>query len=211
MNSIDLVTDRNNIRKLLSFVNPTLSRDGLVPFIIDVEVTKNTAIFGHKVTDAVKVIGPADFVGYGHEFEKAYSTSEVENSTGHHRIDYCRFGDLALIIRYETDGYVGRISKTPKPNRSTELEGDDISKMIESMSLSSVKRPTYAASAGSKLMVKKDGKAVPRESILEIKTRVIRKHINLQEVLPQLWVSQTPNIVRALWYVCTAESRRYHR
>lgn len=38
---------------------------------------------------------------------------------------------------------------------------------------------------------------MPIESTLEIKTRVFHKPINVQDVLPQLWVSQTPNLVRA--------------
>ena len=43
--SIDVVTDRNNIRKLLSFINPSSTRNGLEAFTINVEVTKETAIF----------------------------------------------------------------------------------------------------------------------------------------------------------------------
>lgn len=43
---IDLITDRNNVHKLLSFMNPALER-GLEPFTIKVEATSdnNTAIF----------------------------------------------------------------------------------------------------------------------------------------------------------------------
>jgi hypothetical protein len=46
-------TDQNNIRKLLSFVNPNLGRDMLEPFTIDVEVIRNTAIFCRAETKAV--------------------------------------------------------------------------------------------------------------------------------------------------------------
>lgn len=49
----------------------------------------------------------------------------------------------------------------------------------------------------SELMIKEDGKVVPIESTLEIKTRTAYKPIDMQEVLPQLWVSQTPKLVRA--------------
>lgn len=38
--SIDVVTDRNNIRKLLSFINPGSTRNGLETFTINIEVTK---------------------------------------------------------------------------------------------------------------------------------------------------------------------------
>lgn len=58
MRSVDLVTDRNNIRKLLSFVNPGLSRGGLEPFTIDVEVLDNsnnnkTAVFCRAETETL--------------------------------------------------------------------------------------------------------------------------------------------------------------
>ena len=43
--STDVVTDRNNIRKLLSFIDPSSTRDGLEAFTINIEVRKNTAIF----------------------------------------------------------------------------------------------------------------------------------------------------------------------
>lgn len=38
---------------------------------------------------------------------------------------------------------------------------------------------------------------VPLESTLEIKTRVSHKPLEIQEIAPQLWVSQTPKLVRA--------------
>jgi hypothetical protein len=49
----------------------------------------------------------------------------------------------------------------------------------------------------SKLVIKKDGQVVPIESTLAIKTRVSHRQINVEDVLPQLWISQTPNLVRA--------------
>lgn len=44
---IDLITDRNNVHKLQSFMNPALERRGLKPFTIKAEATSdnNTAIF----------------------------------------------------------------------------------------------------------------------------------------------------------------------
>ncbi|KAI3027373.1 hypothetical protein CBS147347_4659 [Aspergillus niger] len=75
--AVDLVTDRNNIRKLLSFINPSLSKNGLEPFTIEVEVTGKTAVFCRAETETVRFLGPRDFVGFGHEFEKAYTRDQV--------------------------------------------------------------------------------------------------------------------------------------
>jgi hypothetical protein len=52
-------------------------------------------------------------------------------------------------------------------------------------------------SVKSKLTIKREGRIASRESTLEIKTRVFHKPLELTEVAAQLWVSQTPKLVRA--------------
>ncbi|KAI1758503.1 hypothetical protein GGR53DRAFT_301441 [Hypoxylon sp. FL1150] len=98
--AIDVVTDRNNIRKLLSFINPRSSQGGPKAFTIEVEITGNTGLFCRQETST------QEFRGYGREFEKAYTTNPVEGSNGHHRIISYRFGDLRLVVRHESDGYL---------------------------------------------------------------------------------------------------------
>lgn len=73
--SIDIVTDRNNIRKLLSFVNPSSTGHGRETFIINIEVVSNTAIFCRVETATHEFLEPRDFRGFGHEFEKVYTTN----------------------------------------------------------------------------------------------------------------------------------------
>jgi hypothetical protein len=196
--SIDVVTDRNNIRKLLSFINPGSTRNGLDTFTINIEITKNTAIFCRKEAATHEFIGPQEFRGYGHEFEKANTTNQISGSTGHHRIISYRFSDLNFIVRHETDGYVMLDADTiiPSPN-SKEQENDSLSSLLESLSLSSTKSPLITTLAGSRLTIREEGRVVPLESTIELKTRVSHKPLQLREVVPQLWVSQTPKLVRA--------------
>ena len=193
---IDVVTDRNNIRKLLSFINPSSTRNGLKTFTINIEVTKNTAIFCRDETATHEFIGPHEFRGFGHEFEKAYTTSQISGSTGHHRIISYRFSDLNFIVRHETDGYVDSNTRIPSSN-SKEPEKDSLSSMLGSLSLSPSDSPPNTTPAGSKLTIKEEGQVVPLESTLEIKTRIFHKPLEIQEIAPQLWVSQTPKLVRA--------------
>lgn len=47
------------------------------------------------------------------------------------------------------------------------------------------------------MIIKEEGQGVPLASTLEIKTRVLHKPLEIQEVAPQLWISQTPKLVRA--------------
>ncbi|PYH99221.1 hypothetical protein BO71DRAFT_446687 [Aspergillus ellipticus CBS 707.79] len=192
--AIDLITDRNNLRKLLAFIDPSLSKHGLEPFTIEVEVTNETAIFCRAETKAIDIIKPHQFKGYGHEFEKAFTTSQIAGSTGHHRIISYDFGGLNIIVRYETDAYI----EPPRPQHPEELENEDLLNMISDLSLTQPAKSSYITTE-TRLGTMKQGKKVPVYSTLEIKTRVLHKPIRMQEVLPQLWVSQTPNLVRAYY------------
>lgn len=193
---IDVVTDRNNIRKLLSFVDPSSTRNGLEAFTMNIEIVKDTAIFSRDEAKTIEYIGPEDFRGFGHEFEKAYTTTQVSGSTGHHRIISYRFSNMNFIVRHETDGYVNtdtRTSSSKAKNRTLE----DIADMVGALSISPANNSPGIIPTGSKLMIKEEGQLVPLESTLEIKIRVYHKSLEIQEVAPQLWVSQTPNLVRA--------------
>jgi hypothetical protein len=193
--SIDVVTDRNNIRKLLSYVNPDRSSHKPEDFTIHVEVTNNTAIFCRTETKTEEYIGPNEFRGYGHSFEKKCTSRQVSGSTGHHRIISYRFGGLKFIVRHETDGYVGDSSaRLSRPA----AEVDDLSSVLDSLSLSPENsKPGKTVPASSKLVIRKEGQAVPLHSTLEVKTRVAHRPLAFEEVVSQLWVSQTPKLVRA--------------
>jgi hypothetical protein len=194
--STHVVTDRNNIRKLLSFIDPSSTRNKLEPFTINIEVTKNTAIFCREEAKTLEYLGPQEFRGFGHEFEKAYTVNKISGSTGHHRIISYRFSDLNFIVRHETDGYVNADTRT-SASKAKNHTGDDLSSMLGALSLSPANSSPGIIPAGSKLMIKEEGQVVPLELTLEIKTRVSYKSIEIQEVAPQLWVSQTPKLVRA--------------
>ena len=194
--SIDVVTDRNNIRKLLSFIDPGSTRNGLEAFTINIENVGNTAIFCRDEAQTTEYIAPYEFRGFGHEFERAYTIDQISGSTGHHRIISYSFSDLEFIVRHETDGYVGTDTKKSS-TRATEHTPDSLSSMLGELSLSTGSSRNGIALPGSKLVIKEEGQTVPLESTLEIKTRSSRKPLAVQEVAPQLWVSQTPKLVRA--------------
>ena len=190
------MTDRNNIRKLLSFINPDSARNRLETFTINIEVTKNTAVFSREETATHEFIGSHEFRGFGHEFEKVYTTSQISGSTGHHRIISYRFSDLNFIVRHETNGYVDADTRIPSSD-SKEPQNDSLFNMLGSLSLSPINSPPNTTSAGSKLTIKEERQVIPLESTLEIKTRVSHKPLEIQEVAPQLWISQTFKLVRA--------------
>jgi hypothetical protein len=181
INSIDVITDRNNIRKLLSFIKPTLTKNGLDPFTIQVDMAAQTAIFCRDETATFEVIGLGEFRGFGHEFEKAYTINQVRDSTGHYRIVSYRLGGLSFLVRHETDGFVEDWKPVVEKDKSI---GDNLANILQSLSLSLENDTTDETSVQSKLTIKREGRVVPRESTLEIKTRVVHKPLELSEVAP---------------------------
>lgn len=182
---VDIVTDRNNIRKLLRFVQGSSSD----PFEIRIEIAgQKTALFTrveHRTKELIH-----SFRGFGHSFEDAYTQRQL-GSTGHHRIVGYNFGGLKLVVRHETDGYVEDTS-------SVEL-GDSLSNALGGLSISnhdiSTKDSIPTGSRPGGLVVTTYGKAVDRASTLEIKTRTASRTLDMAEVFSQLWISQTPKLV----------------
>ena len=194
--SIDVVTDRNNLRKLFSFISSSSKKSGNKGFTIDVEIVRNTALFGRMETANHEIIPASQNRGYGHEFEKACTIDQISGSTGHHRIVSYRFGDLSCIIRHETDGYVATEDTAPSWV-DDEPEKDTLSNMLESLTISSTSSSAQATCIGSTLTIRQEGQVIPRESTLEIKTRASHRPFDYNEIAPQLWFSQTPKLVRA--------------
>jgi hypothetical protein len=198
--AIDVVTDRNNVRKLLGVINPRWNGYKREDFTIHVEVRNNTAILCRNETKVDEYIGPHEFRGYGHSFEEKCTNRRVNGSTGHHRIISYSFGGLKFIVRHETDGYVGVASAQPKPqpagSRAPDI--DHLSGVLDSLSLSpesSSSRKANSATTG--LVIRREGQIVPLPLTLEIKTRVSHRPLEFEDVVAQLWISQTPKLVRA--------------
>ncbi|KAI0515081.1 geranylgeranyl pyrophosphate synthetase [Xylaria bambusicola] len=196
---VDIITDRNNIRKLLSFINPSSSRNRLEVFTIIAEVVDGTMLMCRTETKTSEIIAPHEFKGYGHEFEKAYTRRQLKGSTGYHRIISYHFGGLNFVLRHEVDGYVSQ-SETSKVIQK-EAETDGLSGLLGSLSLSAVNttspQPRSSTPSESKMIIREEGIVVPIDSTLEIKTCTSRRRLHIREIAPQLWVSQTPKLVRA--------------
>jgi len=195
ISAVDIVSDRNNIRKLLSFIEPSSSVHGVKSFTMRMEVVNEVVFLHREETLTQEFIGPDDFKGYGHEFEKAYTKNEISRSTGHHRVVSYRFGGLRFIVRHETDGCVEFGGPT---QLEKEVPAENaLSGLLESLSISQPKTSDETKPAGSKLTVRKEGRKIAPQSTLEIKTRVRHKPLSVADVAPQLWISQTPKLVRA--------------
>ncbi|KAG6077725.1 hypothetical protein E4U15_004566 [Claviceps sp. LM218 group G6] len=188
--SVDVISDRNNIRKLLSFIRPGTDGDVNEKFTIKLELVGKTLLLGRCETAVTRYIESNSFRGYGHEFEKAYTTNQIGGSTSHYGIVSYRFCGLNFLIRYQTDGFVS----TQRADSAREA----LLERMEYPTPSSINiNPLTADPSLKEVMVLRKGHSVPLESILEIKTRTQVRSLEFDDVAPQLWVSQTSKLVRA--------------
>lgn len=92
--SLDLITDRNNLRKLLRWVNGSSDR-----FRIDVECGENGTVVFTRREDRHTVHANG---GLGHQYEKASTrpVRRLEHATGYHHIVSQRMGGIQVLLRF---------------------------------------------------------------------------------------------------------------
>ncbi|KAG5972508.1 hypothetical protein E4U58_006510 [Claviceps cyperi] len=189
---IDVISDRHNIRKLLSFVDPVSDRDKGESFSIKLELVRNTLLMSRPETNESHSMGPYSFRGYGHEFEKVCTVKGIFFSTSHHRIISYDFCGLKFMIRHETVAYV-----SPETDAIARLGTGILPDREVRNCLSLGKKVSRANRDPDKVTVMLRGQTIPLMSTLEIKTRSLTRPESFAEVAPKLWVSQTPKFVQA--------------
>ncbi|XXG99241.1 hypothetical protein Hte_005578 [Hypoxylon texense] len=172
--NIDIVGCASSLGDILRFTRSVEST-----FRFDVEMVGNTLFM---VRNSQKEVIP-DVRGYGHSFLDSFTSHEdkLKETESHQRVISYSFGGLKCIIRFECDGYFadkdGELNATASEPKDFNLSKTPTSSLIRS---------------------EKSGKAVPQESILEIKTRSQAKGtLDMNEQLPRLWLRQIPNLITA--------------
>jgi len=166
-----------------------------------VEMVGNTVFLVRKENSPTEPIEGVR--GYGHTFPEAYTSweADVKNSVSHQRLIQYVFGGLRCLVRCESDGYLkdhahSESQQLPTSSSSSEPSRDD--------GLSSLLHAAESIAVGEKvpnetaeLTVRSAGHKVPQTAIFDLKTRSARREIDMEEVYPRLWVSQTPKFIIA--------------
>ncbi|EUC62025.1 geranylgeranyl pyrophosphate synthetase, putative [Rhizoctonia solani AG-3 Rhs1AP] len=219
--SIDIVTDRNSLRKLTRFISshgpnrdprPGSNRE----FRIDVQLASNgrTLVLNRHEEDSVRK--STGFNGYGHNFEKA-TTEEIPpllatnstrthisrfKSTGHHRITRYDLLGLRFLVRYEVDA----MESAPPAEHKTVVRKDDVDDLAAALAQTSLLESTTLPKP--RLVTKKPepiidvphselrhvihGNLISQSQVLELRTIKSSLQVPWSDVYPQLFLSQTP-------------------
>ncbi|KAF9063294.1 hypothetical protein BDP27DRAFT_1335277 [Rhodocollybia butyracea] len=191
--SVDLVTDRNGLRKLLRWINGTAERD----FRIDLQLAGNTVIFSRWEKSTQAAMSGFTF-GFNFEEKTTNPAKDCEGSTGHHRIVKYDLNGLKVVVRFEVDACLPPVvSSSTNRNRSSTI--DDLTLALSSTSISSKSGPpvtftSIPVGGALSLRVGEGGSVVPQTSLIELSTRSRKRLVDnrWKEDFPQLFLSQTP-------------------
>ena len=173
--SVRFVADASDLRALLYFVRGRGSR-----FVIKAEIVSDTLLLSREQQER-STVG----AGLGHEFEHANTTFKIDRSVDYWRVVSYNLGGLPVVVRHEMDAYYD--------------PADD----MDTYETEPAAPATIFTSSG--LGIIEQGKAIPLHNGVEIKTKHNNSDIGFENVAPQLWTTQTPNLVRAFY-----SGRRFH-
>ena len=190
---VDLVTNRNSLRKLLDFTKGRASDS----FRIDLNLIKDTLFLTRRERNTREMVYGNKNSGFGHNFERAFTRPQagMEDSSSHHRIIRYSLGSLVCVIRFEVDAWCQGEGDSGEPERanfdaSSLPQNIDLQASFASLSLTKSKQkkpdryqPTLTVPRGH---------LVPSSCIAEMKARSggYRTH----QMIPQLWFGRTPHL-----------------
>lgn len=189
----DVVACGSTMGNLLRF-----ARSLDMSFRFDVESIGNSVFFVRKEIHPKAII--EGLHGHGHTFPEAFTNweADVKGSTSHQRIIRYKLGGLSYIIRTESDGWLPErltneeLASVKPAAKLTEVD-DDMASLIqaaESVGVSQKKATTDDA-----LAIQLGGRKIPQKAVFDLKTRGSHRKIDMADILPRLWVNQTPNFI----------------
>jgi len=181
--SVDLVTDRNGLRKLLRWATATAA-DPPRDFRIDTQLAgEKTVLFNRWEERNSEDASERRSYAQGFSNRTTEPAPGCRGATGHHRIVSYNFGGLKIVLRYSVDACL-----------PLEFgDGDELADLVSNLKLGSANKSDRASDFGE-LNIITAGSEIPQSSIIEIKTRSERSVANFDwaEAYPQLYLSQTP-------------------
>lgn len=185
--TVDVVTDRNNLLKLLSWIAPGCAkskhRSG---FRIDVALAGTRTLLMRRWEARPVVYGSR---GYGDGFERAFSRGVLGSSVrgtlaGHNRVVSYDFDGLRIVVRYEVDAY-----HVPAQSPVDALAG-------QLSTLAVAPAPDNSAPDVSAIVgVERAGEIIPQTSLVKMKSRSrTSKSQFLEAAYLQLHLGQIPAI-----------------
>ncbi|KAF8313259.1 hypothetical protein DL93DRAFT_2081345 [Clavulina sp. PMI_390] len=190
LSSIDVVTDRNNLRKLIGWAQG--SKD---TFRIDLQRAGNGTVLFIRWED--RNVEPAQR-SYAKDFERKM-TKPRYGLEQHHRIVTYDFAELNLLVRFELDAYVETESSVDDPLNVLISQTNSLS-LENSHGPPNSQSQDSQASNGLTIIPSENKDLVDQKDLIEMATRSVmnRANFNWLKKYPQLYLSETPTLLLAV-------------
>ncbi|GJC99095.1 geranylgeranyl pyrophosphate synthetase [Colletotrichum higginsianum] len=182
---IDIVTNRNSLRKLLDFCSPRSQES----FRLHLHLVRNTLIVERCEKHAREFVDGSR--GWGRNFEKASTAfpPNLTESQGHHRTLRYSLGALKCAVQFEVDA---SFDPNGEPVASKDLGPLDLA-----MEKLSIQTPEPATKNGARdLQVEttyREAMVMPQSTTAEIKSAAKVRPLSWR--MPQLWFGRTPWLI----------------
>ncbi|KAL8736511.1 MAG: hypothetical protein Q9166_000303 [cf. Caloplaca sp. 2 TL-2023] len=202
--SIDIITDRNSLRKLYAFAasDPKLKdfRFGISLFGDE----KKTVMFHRMEKMTREVFAEGCFHGYRKGFETQYMRldEEAKGSRSHYRISEYEFGDLKFLVRSGVDGCIPSPALSQDASEQsviTEKHSGDATSEAKGKSKTEDTSAADKLGTGSLAIILTSRPPIHHSTLLELVTRskYSKNPFNIATKMPDLYLSQTANFVEA--------------
>ncbi|KAG8530509.1 uncharacterized protein KY384_005012, partial [Bacidia gigantensis] len=185
--AVDIITDRRPLRQILRFLNGEYvhpEHGHTTAFELGLELIGNTVLIRRIERTRDPLI--QNKKDYRRSFEGNYlkMPTYAAESTSHHRILRYNFGSLKLLVRYAADAYLN-----PKPTPPDDAL-DDLVGILKAASLDR-RQPSAKNAWLNRVSILKQGQKIPQAATLELSTRSDYSEFDLQDRMPDFWLSQT--------------------
>ncbi|KAH9831408.1 uncharacterized protein C8Q71DRAFT_715353 [Rhodofomes roseus] len=196
--TVDIVTDRNGLRKLLRWLND----DGTAKdFRIDTQLAGRRTVLLNRWEKKTREMPNPQYSTYGFSFEResTYRAPDCEQASGYHRIVKYDLDGLTMVVRFEVDACLPTGTSASASRRQTaSTDVDSLSNMLSGLAVASGAGKGPAVDKGAsttELDIIRAGQPVPQSSLIEMTTRSRNNAMNYDwiEQYPQLFLSQTPH------------------
>ncbi|KAI9443010.1 hypothetical protein H4582DRAFT_1150430 [Lactarius indigo] len=184
--NVDVVTDRNGLRKLLRWLNPSPGR-AVRDFRIDVElVGTKTLVLSRWESPTPEVNSGRSF---GHAFEAAMTCAAPDcPSSDHQRVITYDMFNMKMVVRFGVDACLS------SPDASVATTSTDDSDLADALDRVNIQQTSTPTTTSPTINIIRAGTRVPQDALVEVVSRSVYylDQLDWNELYPQMALSQTP-------------------
>jgi hypothetical protein len=193
---VQVVTDRNCLRKIYSIFNPTTAVYAPKPFRMDAQKVGNVIMFTrNEAADKRYAEKPHPFC-YSKSHELATMRSQLKDTTSCHRLIRYEFGGIDMIVRFELDAVAqaGAVPEIKSGSTTFKSLEDAISGMTLGNNDRQIQLPKHFESKAGIKVYRIPYPPAPLSSFIEKKTRTAKGQLDYIDIYGQLVFSLTPHL-----------------